>query len=437
MTASRLMAIVFLFFCTCVAWMILGGSLLQRTGEADQQLAHEVAQLWGGQHQQHPPEVWIERPIRKVETVEVKRDDGTTSTREVTRTVTERTPLPFESSRVEIAFELDPRRKGLLWYATWGASYRARYRVRNPDDVTRTVGVRVPFPSPEAIYDGFGLRVDGRDVGLEGDLDKDASARVDFAPGAESEIEVAYRTRGLGPWTYSFGTDGVSRVRDFELVMTTDFEAVDFPPGTLSPTTLDTEPSGRRLTWRFESLVTGQKIGLDPPRRLNPGPFAARVTFFAPVGLLFFMTTLVILGMVRGPSLHPMHWFFLSAAFFSFHLLLAYLVDHVNVHLAFALAALTSLFLVVSYLRIVAGTRFALLRAGLAQVVFLVLFSYSFFLEGYTGLTLTIGAILTLFVLMQSTARVDWPSVFAQARNGEARKATLSAPGSGEVRPPR
>jgi inner membrane protein involved in colicin E2 resistance len=137
------------------------------------------------------------------------------------------------------------------------------------------------------------------------------------------------------------------------------------------------------------------------------------VTFFAPVALLFFMTVLVILGMVRGPALHPMHWFFLSAAFFSFHLMLAYLVDHLDVHLAFALAAATSVFLVVSYLRLVAGTRFAVARAGLAQIVFLVLFGYSFFLEGYTGLTITLGAIVTLFVLMQVTARVDWGEVFA------------------------
>ncbi|MCG6920060.1 MAG: inner membrane CreD family protein [Acidobacteria bacterium] len=430
MNASRLMAVIFIFVCTLIAWMFLGGSLVQRTGQANQQLAQEVAQLWGGRHEQRPPEVWIERPTRRVETVQVKKEDGSTSTREVTHTLTERTPLPFESSRIDVAFELDPRRKGLLWYATWGAGYRARYRVRNPDDVARKVGIRIPFPSPEAIYDGFGLRVDGRDVGLDEGLDTHASAQVVFAPGADREIEVAYRTRGLGPWTYSFGPDGVSRVRDFELAMTTDFEDVDFPSGTLSPTTLSADGPGRRLTWAFESLVTGRKIGLDPPQRLNPGPFAARVTFFAPVGLLFFMTALVILGMVRGPSLHPMHWFFLSAAFFSFHLLLAYLVDHVNVHVAFALAAVTSVFLVVSYLRIVAGTRFALLRAGLAQVVFLVLFSYSFFLEGYTGLTLTIGAVVTLFVLMQSTARVDWATVFGQSGDPSDREAKSSQPQS-------
>ena len=75
-----------------------------------------------------------------------------------------------------------------------------------------------------------------------------------------------------------------------------------------------------------------------------------------------------------------------SAAFFAFHLLLAYLVDHVDVHLA--------------------------------QLVFLVLFSYAFVFEGYTGLTVTVGAVLTLFVLMQLTGRVDWNEVFGERRPG-------------------
>jgi inner membrane protein involved in colicin E2 resistance len=109
-----------------------------------------------------------------------------------------------------------------------------------------------------------------------------------------------------------------------------------------------------------------------------------------------------------------MHYFFLAAAFFSFHLLLAYLVDHVDVHAAFLTAAATSIFLVVSYLRLVAGNRFAFGKAGLAQLVFLVLFSYAFFFEGYAGLTVTVGAVATLFVLMQMTGRVDWEEVFAR-----------------------
>ena len=95
-------------------------------------------------------------------------------------------------------------------------------------------------------------------------------------------------------------------------------------------------------------------------------------------------------------------------------LLLAYLVDHLDLHLSFAIAAVTSVALVVSYLRVVVGTQFALREAGLAQLVFLVFFSYAFFFEGYTGLTVTAGAIVTLFVLMQLTAKVDWGVVLAR-----------------------
>ena len=40
-------------------------------------------------------------------------------------------------------------------------------------------------------------------------------------------------------------------------------------------------------------------------------------------------------------------------------------------------------------------------------------FSYAFFYEGFTGLAVTIGAIITLFILMQVTARINWSEVFA------------------------
>jgi inner membrane protein involved in colicin E2 resistance len=98
---------------------------------------------------------------------------------------------------------------------------------------------------------------------------------------------------------------------------------------------------------------------------------------------------MLIITTMRGIDLHPMNYFFLAAAFFSFHLLLAYLVDHMSIHAAFALSALVSVFLVVSYLRLVVGIGFASREAALAQIVYLVLFSYAFFLKGFTGLAIT------------------------------------------------
>jgi hypothetical protein len=56
------------------------------------------------------------------------------------------------------------------------------------------------------------------------------------------------------------------------------------------------------------------------------------------------------------------------------HLLLAYLVDHVSIHLAFLICSAVSVFLVVSYLRLVVGARFAIVEAGGAQFISLLFF---------------------------------------------------------------
>lgn len=122
----------------------------------------------------------------------------------------------------------------------------------------------------------------------------------------------------------------------------------------------------------------------------------------------------------------PSELLFPGDGLFAFHLLLAYLVDHISIHVAFLISSVVSVFLVVSYLRLVVGMRFAAREAAIAQVLYLVLFSYAFFFEGFTGLSVTIGSIVTLFVVMQMTGRIRWEEKFA-ARTAEAtRKPAVS-----------
>ena len=66
----------------------------------------------------------------------------------------------------------------------------------------------------------------------------------------------------------------------------------------------------------------------------------------------------------------------------------------------------------ISYLRLVVGIRFAAVEAGVAQLIYLVLFSYAFFFKGFSGLAVTIGSIITLFVVMQLTGRIRWSEKF-------------------------
>lgn len=45
-------------------------------------------------------------------------------------------------------------------------------------------------------------------------------------------------------------------------------------------------------------------------------------------------------------------------------------------------------------------------------MIYLVPFSYAFFFKGFTGLAVTVGCIVTLFVVMQMTGRIRWAEKF-------------------------
>jgi hypothetical protein len=81
---------------------------------------------------------------------------------------------------------------------------------------------------------------------------------------------------------------------------------------------------------------------------------------------------------------------------------------------SFALAAVVSVALIVSYARLFVGWRLALLQLGFSQLVYLVIFSFTFFWEGFTGLAITGGAVATLFVVMQLTGRLNWDEVLGR-----------------------
>ena len=194
--------------------------------------------------------------------------------------------------------------------------------------------------------------------------------------------------------------------------MTTNFKDIDFPDNTLAPTAKSETTDGWRLDWTYTNLLSGYAIAMTMPEKLQPGPLASEISFFAPVSLFFFFFLIFIMTTLRNIELHPMNYFFLSGAFFAFHLLLAYLADHLDIHLSFVICSVVSVFLVVTYLRLVIGTQFAIREAALAQLIYLVLFSYAFFFKGLTGLSITIVGILTLFAAMQMTGRIRWQEKF-------------------------
>ena len=404
---KRIIAIAFIFICASIAWAILGGTIFARTYDSGALSSDRVASTWGTQQNQGPPTASFKTYVEK------KKESLENGIR-VWKTVTEEniTGLPLESSRIDVDLDLQHRQKGLLWYSTYKVAFAGVYGFRNTSDKEQTVDFKLQFPTTQAIYDNLTFIVDGNPVAITNDRNS-AVGSVKIGAGKTTTLAVGYSSQGLNEWRYSFGGGEVAQVRDFFLRMETNFKDIDFPENTLSPSEKLETDKGWDLNWSYKSLLSGYQIAMVMPEKLQPGPLAGRISFFAPVSLFFFFFLMLIITTMRGIDLHPMNYFFLAAAFFSFHLLLAYLVDHVSIHVSFAISAAVSVFLVVSYLRLVVGMRFASREAALAQFIYLVMFSYAFFLKGFTGLAITIGSVLTLFVVMQITGRIRWAEKFA------------------------
>lgn len=382
MTIKRLLAICLIVGCTSAAWFFLGGTLKYRSDQTDDRLGSEVVRNWGPLLTQEHPSLFYVAPT------------GANARREIQP----------ENSNIAVTLTYEPKQKGLLWYRTYKAEFTGKYLVKNPTPIPQTIYAAFKFPAADARYDAFSLRF-GDKLTDKSPVNGEIRESLLLAPGAEVPLTVAYRATGLNQWVYALKS--AKRLKNLHLAMTTNFTEINIPPFAESPTSRTVVGEGRKLQWDYTDVIGANAIAMDMPAVTNPGYVAGRMTFFSPVSLLFFFAVLVIVGIRERTDLHPMNYFFLAAGCFAFQLLFAYLVDLVPLMLSFFISAAVSLVLVTGYLWRATTAKFAAISA-VAQFAYMVLFSYSFFFDGLTGITIAIGAIITLALLMAFTARVKW-----------------------------
>lgn len=408
---KKLVAIIFIYICIVIAWSILGSTIWSRTHRQDYELKDAVGQLWGTVQMQKAPVTYYETK----QEVETKRiESGKTISEVQTRTTINH--IPLKSSKIDVSLSLQHRKKGLLWYSTYVVSFSGRYAVSNDTQGPRDIYFNFAFPSKSAVYDDFRFTVGGKELENIEISSGEVRQIIKLSPGQNEIVEISYNSQGLDQWWYDFG-ENVSQIKNFLLTMKTNFNKIDFPQNSISPTQKTQTNDGWELKWQYSNLLTGVKIGMDLPRRLNPGPWVSQLTSSAPISLFLFFFLLFVFTTLRDIKVHPMNYFFIGAAFFSFHLLLAYLVDHISIHTAFFISSAVSIFLVVTYMRLVVDNRFAFIEIAISQFIYLVLFSYTFFFKGFTGLAITILGIATLLVVMQFTGKVDWEVIFQKKKN--------------------
>lgn len=392
MTLKQVFVIVGIFFIGVAGWNILGSTSEFRSGNFYSSMDVAVQNLWGAAIDQKVPVLSVNIPGTK----------------------NKRILLP-ESNQVLVNIDLEQRKKGLIWYPTYQVNLKAKYTVKNTDAVAQNIRLYFPLPSEDATYDHFSFLIDDEIKNIDLNTKEGIHQLIEVQSGQTRSFSIEYKTRGLREWKYQLvGENG--RVRNLDMLIKTNFDQVDYPDGSLSPMSVKTKNNITSLKWQAEDLITRQNIGLIMPEKINPGPLSARMSFFAPVCLLFFFVLISALSVIKNINIHPMHYLFVTAGFFAFHLLFAYLVDVINVHLAFWISSVVSIALVIFYLRSALGENFPWKIAAAGQMFYLVLFSYSFFIKGMTGLTVTIGSILTLAVLMLLTAKMDWDCMFLKKK---------------------
>jgi inner membrane protein involved in colicin E2 resistance len=317
------------------------------------------------------------------------------------------------SSKVDVDLNSSPTKRGLIWHRTYDVKFQAQYEIANTTAQDQIVGIKFTLPSKDTSYDNFLFQVGESSPQDAHPTEGVIRASTTLAPGAKVPVSISYDARGTNVWAYTFPNG--SRVHAFTLKMTAHFPEINFPSGATSPKSreLTGHGSGWTLQWDYKEVIDARNIAMDMPKVLSAGPVLARITFFAPLSLALFFTVLLVFGVLRKRHLHPVTYSFLAGGYFSYYLLLAYLADLINLHTAFAISAVVSLTLVCGYIHVAAG-RVLSIVAAVAQGSYMIVFSYGFFFDGLTGLTLTITGILTLAMLMMATAKVDWEKVDIQ-----------------------
>ena len=330
----RLLAIGFVWLCCAGAWAILGSTLAFRSGAASGGLLREVHGPVGPAARPGAtrPRGGPRRTARRSEEQHYDEKEQRYYEVEREKDVTTERDLPLESSDVDARARarappqgapLVPdlrRRRSRGRYAFRNDSARRRARSRSTFPLERaaspTTASRRATPrarrSTSAFEDGqarFARRLDaGERPRLHGPL-----------PGARDGALVVRHARRRARAGGGAGARLRAGARD-------RLRRGGLPAGdALADASTAPRAAAGRGTWRFDQIVGTAPVGIVLPERLNPGPLASKITFFAPVSLLFFFFVTGVLLAARGRSIHPMNYFLLACAFFAFHLLFAYL----------------------------------------------------------------------------------------------------------------
>jgi hypothetical protein len=216
-------------------------------------------------------------------------------------------------------------------------------------------------------------------------------------------MTVRYTGRGLNHFIYGF--EPGTQIHDFTMqINVIGTQEMDYPVSTMSPTSTEPQAEGTLLTWRLDRTLTQFNIGVLLPDKLNIARQIAVMSQRAPFFYLLFLGSICLLLLLTAQELHFIKIAIISAAYFLFYPLFAYLSVYLEVVPSFALSFGILGALIFNYARIVYTLPLAA-AILLAYTFYLGVTSLAALLPTYTGLILVIEGVVILAILMQVFSR--------------------------------
>jgi hypothetical protein len=370
-----------------VALVGLAGRMEWRTQRALSSTNTAIQKRWGARLRQQQPTALIRRDARTGEVLAQARR------------------VTLDSAAIDLVLTMDYRRLGLTYQTTYEANFTGRYKLHSLTEGAGRIDFTLPLPGEGGHLRDLSLTVNGKEpADVHYDLQQVTWSSA-FRAGQAQTVEVRYIARGVGHYIYAVGEERVKQLDVTMQIVGVDLEHIDYPASCMSPTTATATSDGVRLEWHLANLLTSYDVGVDLPERPSPSRQIVRLALFAPVLLALFLASVLGGCWLTSKRLSLLHLALLGAAFAAFYLLLSYLVAWLELFAAIGIAAGVVALLVVNFLRMLLGWRFALWFGALPLVVFQAGASVALLSRQHTGLGAVCGLLLVLAVLMQFAAR--------------------------------
>lgn len=383
-----------------VAAAVIGFRIHERHSSSYSKGMRMVKNIWGGSMVQRAP-LFYHVTKKSEEYIDEKTGQTRTRLRSVNSDVA------MASQKIDVEAKSNIREKGLLKFAGYNLTFKSEYTVVNPLNTVKNFNFVFYLPENSGNLSDVSVEVDGKPDTADDTFADGFEWSGVLKPGEKKTFTVQYNAQGTENFSYNIA-DKRMEIKDFAFTLQSDFPDYRISDGAMTPTEKNEDSKGFLLKWSAQQLITGQNISLEFVMRGNFGKTAANMFFYAPLSLFLFIGMLIITVVARGEKFHPMHVFFFTASMFVFYILGSYLISYVPVPVGIVASLAVSSGILFYYAYLLKRGKTFLQAVGVASLIFQWLFSTAFFFPAHTGFLITLGTIAAFFLLMRSTADIDW-----------------------------